>query len=268
MLCIDPGYDFISNTFSLNHLTFTSRDFHAVLASHARDDHTQDIETIITLQYRLREEGIIEHRPDFEVFPNVCSEGVRWKYAPILASNKFIQFETLVPTKYCRPHRITIADTGRPVPVFSSVGITVEAMQNFHNEAPWHLNNTGVAIKVHCRKGKSTICIGYTGDTGYDSELVEFFSEADLVLIHIGDRHEKDNPVNLKPKKHLGEGGIIDMISALKFQNPKLFLFGEFGADEFITGGTDNRIEFTEHVEHKSGADPKGKRVLPADIGL
>lgn len=263
-LVIDPGYEFLSNVFSMRHFHFTIRDFHGVFISHAHDDHTHDLEPIISLAYRVRRNNEISNKENECDFPIVCSEGVRWKYSPITAANQFVKLLPLIPTKNSRRVPDILPKENSPIPLLSQYGLRIESILSFHNERPWHLNNTGMVTKIYCGEEKQ-FCIGYTSDTGYDIELVDFLKDANLVLIHLGNKLNNNNdPYH----PHLGERGCIDLISNLKFYKPQLFMLGEFGAEEFISGNRDDRIQFTTRIESLSGVLNLNKRVLPADIGL
>jgi len=264
-LLIDPGYDLIANAFSMRHLRFAVGDFHAVLITHAHDDHSHDLEPLVSLQYRLRRGSIPGAKARFPTFPVLCAEGVLRKYAPICASNAFVSFLPLVPTENSRRVVAVLPDGAHPDPVLAAAGLSVEALLSFHGESPWHLNNTGVVTKVQGVSGERSFCLGYTSDTSFDPSVVGFLEDADVVLLHLGNRCRG---ASLYPPHHLGEGGCIDLISYLKFRRPRLFLLAEFGADEFIARGGDDRIAYTAYIEHMAGVLLTGKRVLPADIGL
>jgi hypothetical protein len=269
-IAIDPGYDFLSNVFSMRTLQFSSQDIQAAVISHVHDDHTQDFEPLISLQYRLRRRNSNQVQIPFNEFPTYCSEGVRWKYAPVSAVNPFLKLVPLVPTKNSRRNNLVLPGVGAVDPFLTTTGLNIEAMLSYHSEMPWHLNNTGLSLKIASTDLNKPFSLGYTSDTSFEGEarnlLINFFKDVDLLVLHLGNMKEGRNRY---PPHHLGEGGCIDLISHLKFECPKLFLLSEFGADEFITtAGIDDRIPFTQYVETMSGARNFGKRVLPADIGL
>lgn len=264
-LAIDPGYDFLANAFSMQFLRFTIQDFDAALVSHSHDDHTQDLEPLLSLQYRLRRDPNGESVPArFPDFPVVCSEGVRWKYAPMAAANEFLRLLPIIPTQFARRivRRATGPDLGSPF--FAATGVGLEAIVSYHTEKPWHLHNTGITVKLYLNHQEENFCWGYTSDTGFDPELIEFFSDADLLLLHLGNKTDNGRP----PRHHLGEDGCINLISSLKVRGPRLFILGEFGVEEFLRGGYDDRVSYTTYIEQVTGVRHENKRVLPADIGL
>jgi hypothetical protein len=262
-LVIDPGYDFLSNAFSMRSLRFSARDFDAALVSHAHDDHTQDLEPLLSLQYRLRRDTS-GTRPRFSDFPVVCSEGVRWKYGAMSAANSFLRLLPIIPTENAR--RILGGTPAQDFgdPFFAGTGIKISAIVGYHTERPWHLHNTGITVKLYCDGPQHQVCLGYTSDTGFEPELVDFFADADLLLLHLGNKTDRGRP----PRHHLGENGCVNLISAVKRSRPRLFLLGEFGAEEFIASAGDDRIRYTAYIEQMAGLGSEDKRVLPADIGL
>jgi hypothetical protein len=265
-ICIDPGYDFLASLFSMQNLSFTIKDLHGAIISHAHDDHTQDIETIISLQYRMRKESNHDERI-LDDFPLICSEGVRWKYAPISASNDFLSIIDLIPTKNSIRREVSIPSRNYASSLLQDAGITIKAMLSYHGESPWHMNNTGLVTRIELNDGNVHRSIGYTGDTGYHDDIRNFLNGCDIVLMHLGNKLD-DNTGGVYPKHHLGEGGVVDLISTLKLNGTKLFLVGEYGADEFIVGGRDSRIDYTESLARWSGANEVESPVLPSDIGL
>ena len=261
---IDPGYDYISNLLGMRNIGLSISDIHAVIASHAHDDHTHDLEPIVALQYRLNK---LASRDGLQKeFPVFCSEAVRLKYAPLPNANSFLRIVEMVPTQNGQRARDALPNKDHRSPFLTQAGVVIEYMLGFHGEHPWHSNHTGLVMKMRLLSGEQEFCFGYTSDTSLKPEIVDFLRDADVILMHLGNRKARNG--SPYPDHHLGEGGCADLVSALKNGRPRLFLIGEFGVEEFMSRTGDDRISFTRRIERVSGADTVGRRVLPADIGL
>jgi len=257
-LIIDPGYDFLKNLWlqSINSdLSFEIEDINAIVVSHAHDDHSNDIEPIVSLLYKYQ--GIKKHSQ----VPIYCSEGVHIKYERLFSNNMNLISITDLVSATDKSKFIDNSDK-----FIIPNGISIEYIRNKHNERPWMLNNTGVSMKFHLSSHNDKFIVGYTSDTPYFEELVDFFKDADILIMHLGNigpipttKEEIEYDQN-----HLGLSGCCDLISKLLLFNPKLFLVGEFGEEEVGK----NRIEICNILEDFTRVKEFSKRIIPMDIGL
>ena len=246
-LVIDPGYDFLRNLWNLEipekHY-FELDDISAVIISHAHDDHSHDIEPIISLIYKKRK--LTKKSINL---PILISEGTHIKYERIISINDFLSVSDLIP------------DDENPVSentVLAKKGIKIQFQRSHHNEIPWLRNNSGVSLKFFL---SDQITVGYTSDTRFFDGLIHFFSDVDILLIHFGN---VGPPSPDYDKNHLGLNGCHDLITGLLDMKPRLFLLGEFGEEEV----GEDRIKLCEHLTKLTNLKKHNKVILPMDIGL
>lgn len=256
-IAIDPGYDFLRNfwTEKISSGYFEVEDIKTVLISHAHDDHTHDIEPIISLLYKRSK----KNRTKF-VLPLYCSEGVHIKYERLFSINKeLINVIDLVPSND------KTESLSRNDDYLLPKGIDIEYIGSEHNEKPWMKTNTGVSMIFHLTSKQDKIDIGYTSDTKFNNKIVSFFSNVDLLILHFGNFGPDLNSTSVRyDESHLGITGCHDLIEALKNKRPRLFLIGEFGEEEI---GND-RVQLCGLLESLIGVKDLGKSILPMDIGL
>ena len=232
---IDPGYDFLAiffeEEFGLNHID-------AIIATHAHDDHTQDIETIFSLIYKMNKKFGENRQIDF-----FSSEGVKIKYSRLLDVTNTIATD-LTPGEKLN---------------LQNYKLTIESIKTDHNEKPWMKNNTGVGfiLELTAEGGVSTpFRMGITSDTKYWNGIENAFENLDLLVVHLG-------TINDPNSQHLQEEGCVNL---LKATNPKLVVVSEFG--EELVGKRCNICErisiFTNRLPQKNAKIA----VIPGDIGL
>lgn len=235
-VAIDPGYDFLPLFFregyGVNHID-------AILATHAHDDHTQDIETIFSLIFKMNKKLNYQKRIDL-----LGSEGVKIKYSRLIEVTQTIAAD-LIPEE--------TVDLGQ-----KGYNFSIQATRTDHNETPWMKNNTGVGLVLQLQlpDGNGTFKIGITGDTRYWDGLEKAFEGVGLLVVHLG-------TIGDPQSMHLQEEGCRRTIQAI---NPKLAIVSEFG-EELV----DQRCNICERIKawiSQIGRPGPGISILPGDVGL
>jgi len=235
-VAIDPGYDFLPlffrERFGVNHID-------AIIASHAHDDHTQDIETIFSLVYKMNKK--LQQNKQIDLFG---SEGVRIKYSRLTdVTGTFSQ--TLTAGSITN-----LASRG--------YNFSIEAVKTDHNEQPWMSNNTGVGVilELHLPDGKGIFKIGLTSDTRFWDGMEKAFEKANLLVVHLG-------TIGDSQSMHLQEEGCRRLIAGV---NPRLAIISEFGKE--LQGQRCNICERMKTWISQTGATNQEIPILPGDIGL
>jgi hypothetical protein len=215
-IVIDPGYEYLSQFFA-HERNLGIDDVHMIIASHAHDDHTHDIETIYSLAWK-RHQG--EWAPFF-----YGSEGCIVKYSRLLANmpRRPVTLESSDKTVPAKPHQIEF-------PCVSEDGgqsrITMKWLSTCHNEDPWLKTNTGLALRFDIAIGGAIggpLSLGITGDgkyllgRRYYTQLGVFLAGCDVLIVHIG-----------SPKNSSSHMEIIPAANLIGEVNPQLAILTEF----------------------------------------
>lgn len=253
-IVLDPGYDFLQNFWTQSiheNEGFELSDIGAVIISHAHDDHSHDIEPILSLFHKYRK--ITGRR---KILPLYMSEGTHCKFERLLSITDSAQVVDLVPSD-------GIQSLSDDKTFLRKRGVNVDFIRTDHNEMPWMRNHTGVALKLKFGDDDNPLVIGYTSDTRYFPELTPFFEDADVLLMHFGNLGPRSSSEGYDPN-HLGLKGCHDLITSLVDSDIQLFLIGEFGEEEI--GG--DRIKLCELLTQMCSLEDHGKVLLPMDIGM
>ena len=271
-IVIDPGFNFIENFYQEG---FKVADIDAVLITHAHNDHTVDLESILTLVYKhndaiedavkekmkgkkedkIRQEirnRLKEKGKKIDLFMNV---GTFMKYSGWLNlkdSHEINSVTILMPnTTYKLPEEYH--------------DITIYTTKAKHHEVIDEQYAIGFILDVDGVK------IGFTGDTGWDWDrdevMVKPFTEHNprLVVAHLGSikstefdyvKATCDNERNNCFYRH--HLGLLGMTKFLDVTKPELTIISEFG--EELRGMRKPIVERIGKV--------LGLNCLPGDIGL
>jgi hypothetical protein len=254
-IAIDPGYDFLRNLWTLEISTgnyFELDDINGAIITHAHDDHSHDIEPLVSLLYKKCK--LTKSRKNFHLY---SSEGAHIKYERLFSVNDFIKVTDLISPG--EPKSLTSNDK-----FLIKNGIKLEYLLTKHNETPWLKNHTGVALKLKLTDGSDQISVGFTSDTQFFDDLVTFFQDVDLLLIHFGNIGPPFGATPSYDTNHLGINGCHDLITGLLNEKPKLFLMDEFGEEEI----GDDRINLCDLLSRLTNISSTNKLLLPMDIGL
>ena len=271
-IVIDPGFNFIENFYQEG---FKVADIDAVLITHAHNDHTVDLESILTLVYKhndaivdtvkekmkgkkedkIREEitkRLKEKGKKIDIFMNV---GTFMKYSGWLNlkdSHEINSVTVLMPnTTYKLPEEYHC--------------ITIHTTKAKHHEIIDEQYAIGFILDIDGVK------VGFTGDTGWDWDreeiMIKPFTEHDprLVIAHLGSIKSAefdyvkatcdDERNKCFYRHHLG---LLGMTKFLEATRPDLTIISEFG--EELRGMRKPIVERIGKV--------MGLNCLPGDIGL
>jgi len=197
-IVIDPEYDFLAlffQEFGLNHID-------VIIATHAHDDHTQDIETIFSLIHKMNKR--LDQKKTLEFFG---SEGVKIKYSRLIEVTR-TKATDLIP--------------GIDLDL-NEYNAKLKAVRTDHNEEPWMKSNTGVGVILELKSPTSgdLFRIGLTGDTRYRDGMEAEFENVDLLVVHLGTIGESKS-------EHLQEEGCTRIIREVR---PRLAIVSEFGEE-------------------------------------
>lgn len=302
-IVIDPGFNFIENFISAGH-KFSEIDL--ILISHAHDDHTADLESIISLLLRYNKhlvEIIIPRElakekntaavHESEKNRNIVHE--RWKkerkhvdiYLSEGAKTKYkglFRFD-----KYNCADKIERMEETNPDTCKNSYKVnTIKVNEVFYKHSRFTIKSI---FAQHEDLNSSSDCLGfildfqeldtiivYTGDTGwcdmeekYRKIKNQFDGKKILLLAHLGGFKIKERNYFFTGKdffyeNHLGRIGLTCLNNILE---PDLCIISEYG-EEFVH----SRLEIAEIFNqvfddfYKTKKIDKATKFLPADIGL
>ena len=294
---IDPGYDFLEN---FARAGGRIRDIDHIVVTHAHDDHTAELESLLMLLYRL---GRDESRAK-----RVClylSQGCQRKFSGI------------VPLRDAR-HIKRVVTLSRPAPGSSQLvrlsdSIELTVLPAYHDDVVTRETAVGVAFSIDIQKQKPRRIV-FTGDTGYypplldDNNKLQYYDKekerpqldtaqdkglfhqypkvahrADLLVAHIGSIKpwEFESVKSLKDTErkegewyyanHLGMLGTLRLMDEMR---PRVAVISEFGAElrgfhiELVAG-------IAQALHDKQDDKSKGKKrkptrtfVYPGDVTL
>jgi Tfp pilus assembly protein PilF/ribonuclease BN (tRNA processing enzyme) len=242
-LIIDPGFDFIDNFHEAGcHLLEVS----AVAVSHDHTDHNGDLRSLDDFIYELSRS------------PEIKAAGIAFK--PVIIVDEDTSRRISDGTKDHRGPIRLFTDGDRVDESWyggkrNNLPFEIQHFPVFHgNDVP---RAQGFKILLLDEEGRTVLTIGYTGDTGYSEDLLEYLKDVDVLIAHVSqpDPLELQDPSHFK-KVHLGYNGVTELVKHLK---PKLTLVGEFWA-----GLVDLRMDIIAGVRRRTGV----KTVLPATLGL
>jgi len=271
-IVIDPGFNFIENFYQEG---FKVADIDAVLITHAHNDHTVDLESILTLVYkhndaideavrkkmksknedRIKEEIRKELEKKGKKIDLFMNEGTFMKYSGWLNlkdSHEVNNVTVLMPnTMYELPEEYK--------------GITIHTTKAKHHEVIDEKYAIGFILDVEGTK------VGFTGDTGWDWDRKEIMVKPflkhnpRLVIAHLGSIKSTefdyvkatcdDERNKCFYRHHLG---LLGMTKFLEATRPDLTIISEFG--EELRGMRKPIVERISKV--------MGLNCLPGDIGL
>lgn len=282
-IVIDPGFNFIENFKGSNHF-FDEID--AVFISHAHNDHTADLESILTLLYKYNEEikdsddplnkDTIRHEiaeEENRPFKAIEKEKIYEKFL-VSTKRKIIDIYLTVSTfkKYAglfelftyKDYIIHIVETGNTI---NYKNIKISILKSKHHDIVSDYFSVGFVFFY-----KNSMVV-YTGDSGWNDEIKNQYSNLSrtknikykILIAHIGGFKESENDYlndNYKGydafyKNHLGRLGLAKLNEILK---PNICLISEFG--EEIKG---SRIKISKIYQD---AFKNKIKFFPADIGF
>jgi tetratricopeptide (TPR) repeat protein/L-ascorbate metabolism protein UlaG (beta-lactamase superfamily) len=271
-IVIDPGFNFIENFYQEG---FKVADIDAVLITHAHNDHTVDLEAILTLVYKhndaikdsVKEEmkDKDEHEIKHEIEKRIKEHGK--KIDLFLNVGTFMKYSGWLNLKYSEEiNNVTVLQPDTTYKLSEAYdGITIHTIKAKHHEIIDNKYAIGFILDI---KG---IKVGFTGDTGWDWEnngkIVDPFIEhkPKLIIAHLGSiKSQEFKYVEAKNEDernecfyahHLGLLGMTKFLDAIR---PDLTVISEFGEE---------LRQFRKEIVQRIG-EVLGLKCLPGDIGL
>lgn len=280
---IDPGFDFLEN---FNAMGGRLADINNIVITHAHNDHTNDLESILTLFYqRVKNAGknaissvsgrfAARHaRPPVNLFMNL---GAFQKFSPMI---------NLRASEHIG--RVTVIAPGEEYEIPGS-GINMRVLPAHHDEIFSKTYAVGLHFTLPTRPAKHVV---FTGDTGLfpsgadiradnvaDLEIGSQYGfapgEIDYFIPHLGsigdnELHSPDRQDRLGDSfypNHLGVQGLIRLITMLR---PKYVFVSEFGEElkGFIVLLMELINRCVRQLNQSNGVDDSAMPViLPMDL--
>jgi uncharacterized Fe-S cluster-containing radical SAM superfamily protein len=260
-IVIDPGVDFLKNFFAHG---FSVADIDAIICTHAHDDHTAEVEGILSLVYGRRHKA----KKSDQTIQLVFNQGTTRKFAGwINLKEPYISsWITLTPDGNGSWH--SLSDSIRILPT-----------RAFHDEKLSTKYPMGLVFDLTDSAGQA-VRLWYTGDTGFFnrdddarsdpervSDQIKDLMPIDLMIANIGSVREEeflplthpDGVDSLSPRffynHHLGLNGILSVVREVR---PTTTIVTEFG-EEFSSF----RRDIVEILREQTG-----ETMLAGDIGL
>ena len=284
-IIVDPGFDFIRNFLSAG---YVFKDIDHVFISHAHNDHTADLESLLTLLHKYNDEikGVDDYENTDTIFYDLIIDGKlkaedspnekkakvseafrnserRKKINLYMTLSTFKKYTALLDLYDKNDYTVTIIRPGIKLEPIDDVGIKI--IKASHDDLFSDINSVGLIFS------HGDFVLVYTGDTGFNDdieaqygEIKTTYKENDIVLLaHIGgfEDFEENYTFDIKKsyyKNHLGRLGIARLAEIL---NPRVCIISEFG-EEFQTSRKKLCDIFNEVYSKK------GITFFPADIGF
>lgn len=270
---IDPGYNFIEN---FEHAGGRIVDIDTIVITHAHNDHTNDLESLMTLFHQYNKENKFKSNDSLykriDLYMNL---GGMMKFAGLL---------DLRGCEYLREVRPLSPDNKYEL----AGGIRLTVLRAYHDEIISKKHAVGLHLSLDTPKGTRTLL--FTSDTGLypqmknkNGETVADFEGAEiqtlyadalkdkltLLVAHIGSIEKKEimGDINTKPEEvyypnHLGVIGTARIITDIK---PKIALVSEFG--EELKDFRPDLMKLLREVVEESLKE-KTTKVLPSDLAF
>jgi len=271
-IVIDPGFNFIENFYQEG---FKVADIDAVLITHAHNDHTVDLESIITLVYKynaaikdsVKEEMKDKTEKEIKLEVEIRLDEKGKKIDLFLNVGTFMKYSGWLNLKDSKEiNSVTVLQPDTTYNLQEDYfGITIHTTRAKHDEVIDNKYAIGFILDIEGIK------IGFTGDTGWDyennSNIAKPFIEhkPKLVIAHLGSIKSKEfKYVEASNEKEMNECfydqhlGLLGITKFLDETKPDLTIISEFGEEL-----RDFRKEIVQGI-----GDVLKLNCLPGDIGL
>jgi ribonuclease BN (tRNA processing enzyme) len=271
---IDPGCAFIklyrNNTgYNLGHIDM-------VITTHDHVDHCQDLGTLISL-YRQYNKWCVTNRKPLKQWSMMLSYGVVEEYSSMLNhpdNSPFLSWQKVHashPTYLDKIHNVpdflsqaiehNLLDTDgllsslekeAEIEVRDRFHYRLQAIPCNHREVSGATTAFGLRFDILNAYQGVTSRIVISGDTAINrdsnsddgSDLAEYYSGADLLILHLGGIEEAGS--TRYKGDHLGLSGVVEILSKLD-RKPQLVILTEWGY-EFGRLGMKGRTSLTKYV--------------------
>lgn len=251
-IVIDPGFNFIDN---FKNAGYTFADINTILISHAHDDHTADLESILNLLYRYnkllknekipkqfakfssiaeeqgsKEELDIDKKERFEKYKKILnlyvSENVMEKYEPLISGCK-VEDKTDNENTEEKNYKMNIIKPGEFIEeIEENRNVKITALKAKHKDIIGQNGALGFKLDFN------NITIIYTGDTGWSKELEIQYSKVKeecknnykVLVAHIGGFKEEESEIlDIIDVNELGEKNRRNI--AIESENQDKYLY-------------------------------------------
>ncbi len=255
-IAIDPGYDFFD---IFRDLGLGIADIDAIIITHDHDDHTQSVESILSLLAKYNDHNLEKKSKTIDIFG---SPGVMLKFQGALSAidpygEKEINFKLLVPGS-------TVTEIDHSA-TMEKYGFNLHIKQAYHTEM-WTNQESSIGVVLETRikeKDAGPICIGITGDTRYEPALGKQYSDSQIILLNIGSMEKEEGKFL---SQHLGMCGCINLLKEARLGKPTLAILTEFG--EEFKGRREIISKIIENWAQPMSTPDTALKVIPADVHL
>lgn len=243
---IDPGIGYVEN---MHRNGVFIEDINAVIVTHNHLDHNKDIGTISALQHDLN--GYYERRTKFfkKYFDQI--DNPEHKISWLLDEGTQKDNES---NKLIRLNSVVLSDCTDWTKL--SEEISIMAFPTDHMRE-------GVSYGIKCKicLNEKKIVIGYTSDTKFFPELLEYLQESDIIIFNISDIYEKDIRGYKSKSNHLGYDGSIRILKSDELSYQLAI------ASEFCCTNGDYRMKLVKKLSEQAELEEK-RYVIASEVGL
>jgi FixJ family two-component response regulator/ribonuclease BN (tRNA processing enzyme) len=269
---VDPGASFL-RLFE-QHTPYGLKDIDMVVVTHDHVDHCQDLAPMISLlrAYNSCGDSVLNGKKHWDI---MVSPGVAAQYDSLLNNTETRDF--LHRQVVNRPQKVESTD--QPGSFNSRYQYGFLALPAFHKELLGEDSSMGCRFDLDEAGGSIVISsdtrIAEDPKNSDGSGLVKGYTGASLLVLHVGTMEKPDQKIL---PQHLGMNGVVEVLTKLINNPPKLVVLTEWGY-EFGRLGLKGRSAFCRLVAQKIGppyyaaveGEVRGDAsvpILPADIGL
>ncbi|MBF0538520.1 MAG: tetratricopeptide repeat protein [Nitrospirae bacterium] len=243
-IVIDPGFNFIENFKGAGH-KFTEIDY--VFVSHAHNDHTSDIESIITLLYKCN--NLIKDTLQAEItknkdsnFKGVKQEEIEKEFKQrrkviefYITKSVYQKYSGMLKLKLSTDYKIHIIDSDF---IGEIANVNFKVIEAKHDDIISDRDSVGFVFEL-----EENILI-YTGDTGWNEDIEgeyrlkilddkNYNGKKKLLVAHLGGFKDYEWDIATDEtkafyKNHLGRLGLVRMLQLL---TPDICFISEFGEE-------------------------------------
>ncbi|WP_027182868.1 MBL fold metallo-hydrolase [Desulfovibrio inopinatus] len=281
-IVVDPGFNYIDNFKGTGHLF---HEIDAIIISHAHNDHTADLESILTLLYRYNQAimGLAESNNESTIamelakrqgkgMDEISESAVKAAFAVsprrkridiYMTKSTFRKYSGMLDLSSRNEYQIHLLEPGQQ---WDIQGVPVTILPAFHFDILSDRDSVGMVFHL----GESAVV--YTGDTRFTEELGQSYADLRaelagrfvLLVANLGGFKESERNYLIDGKRegafyknHLGRLGLAEVVRILR---PNICCICEFG-EEF----KGQRIKMAEIY---SRAFNNEIVFLPGDIGF